>query len=82
LGDQIIIEETEDNVERIELRATHPDDGRPNSETFTSPVNTTNPLRRAPVRVYSDYDIAVARCFPVLTGLVGCLNIPAALTRC
>ncbi len=57
LGDQIVIGETQGNVERIELRATliRTYDGRivavPNSETFTSRVtnNTSSPIRCAKV---------------------------------
>lgn len=75
LGDQIVIGETEGNVERIELRATiiRTYDGRvvsvPNSETFTSRVtnNTASPIRRGTVEAYLGYDIdlrqaAIAMC--------------------
>ncbi|QOY95498.1 mechanosensitive ion channel family protein [Massilia sp. UMI-21] len=74
LGDQIIIGETEGSVERIELRATliRTYDGRvvsvPNAETFTSRVtnNTASPVRRASLRIYTDYDTDLQRCCAVL----------------
>ncbi len=64
LGDQIIIGDTEGNVERIELRATQlrTYDGVvvlvPNAEVFTSRIinNTANPVRRGNVIVFVDYD--------------------------
>lgn len=70
LGDQIIIGETEGSVERIELRATliRTYDGRvvsvPNAETFTSRVtnNTADPVRRAAIRIYVDYDTDLSCC--------------------
>lgn len=93
LGDQIIIGETEGSVERIELRATliRTYDGRvvsvPNAETFTSRVtnNTANPVRRAALRIYMDYDADLQRCCAVLleaAGTVGeVLPTPAPAVR-
>lgn len=79
LGDQIIIGDTEGTVERIELRATliRTYDGRmvsvPNAETFTSRVtnNTANPVRRAAIRMYADYDIDLSRYCAVLAEALG-----------
>lgn len=64
LGDQIVVGETEGNVERIELRATqlHTYDGRvvliPNAEVFTSRIinNTASPIRRSSVELFVGYD--------------------------
>lgn len=64
LGDQIIVGETEGNVERIELRATQlrTYDGRvvlvPNAEVFTSRIinNTAASIRRGSVELYLGYD--------------------------
>lgn len=64
LGDEIVVGETEGNVERIELRATHirTYGGRlvlvPNAEVFTSRVtnNTASPVRRASVTLYLGYE--------------------------
>lgn len=64
LGDQIIVGETEGNVERIELRATQlrTYDGRvvlvPNAEVFTSRIinNTAAPIRRGSAAVFLGYD--------------------------
>lgn len=68
IGDQIVIGETEGNVERIELRATQirttqirTYDGRvvlvPNAEVFTSRVtnNTAAPVRRGSVALFLGY---------------------------
>lgn len=64
LGDQIIVGETEGNVERIELRATQlrTYDGRvvlvPNAEVFTSRIinNTAASIRRGSVALFLGYD--------------------------
>jgi len=64
LGDQIIVGETEGNVERIDLRATQlrTYDGRvvlvPNAELFTSRIinNTASPVRRSRVSLAIGYD--------------------------
>lgn len=64
LGDEIVVGETEGNVERIELRATHirTYGGRlvlvPNADVFTSRVtnNTASPVRRASVSLHLGYD--------------------------
>jgi small conductance mechanosensitive channel len=64
LGDQIVVGETEGNVERIELRATQirTYDGRvvlvPNAEVFTSRItnNTAHPVRRGTVELFLGYD--------------------------
>lgn len=64
LGDQIIVGETEGNVERIDLRATQlrTYDGRvvlvPNAEVFTSRIinNTAAPIRRGSVALFMGYD--------------------------
>ena len=64
LGDQIVVGETEGNVERIELRATQirTYDGRvvlvPNAEVFTSRItnNTAQPVRRGSVELFLGYD--------------------------
>ncbi|MEX0267833.1 mechanosensitive ion channel family protein [Leptolyngbyaceae cyanobacterium UHCC 1019] len=64
LGDQIIVGETEGNVERIELRATQlrTYDGRvvlvPNAEVFTSRIinNTAASIRRGTVALFLGYD--------------------------
>lgn len=69
LGDEIVVGETEGNVERIELRATHirTYGGRlvlvPNSDLFTSRVtnNTASPVRRASVTLYLGYDADLRR---------------------
>ena len=65
LGDEIVVGDTEGNVERIELRATHirTYGGRlvlvPNAEVFTSRItnNTASPVRRAGVSLYLGYDV-------------------------
>lgn len=64
LNDQIIVGETEGNVERIDLRATQLKtyDGRtvlvPNAELFTSRIinNTASPVRRSRVSLPIGYD--------------------------
>jgi small conductance mechanosensitive channel len=64
LGDQIVVGETEGNVERIELRATQirTYDGRvvlvPNAEVFTSRItnNTAQPVRRGSVELFLGYN--------------------------
>lgn len=64
LGDQIVVGETEGNVEQIELRATQlrTYDGRvvlvPNAEVFTSRIinNTAAPIRRSSVELFIGYD--------------------------
>ena len=69
LGDEIMVGETEGNVERIELRATHirTYGGRlvlvPNAEVFTSRItnNTASPVRRAGVTLYLGYDVDLRR---------------------
>lgn len=69
LGDEIVVGETEGNVERIELRATHirTYGGRlvfvPNAEVFTSRItnNTASPVRRAGVTLYLGYEVDLRR---------------------
>lgn len=69
LGDEIVVGETEGNVERIELRATHirTYGGRlvlvPNAEVFTSRItnNTASPVRRASVALFLGYDADLRR---------------------
>jgi small-conductance mechanosensitive channel len=69
LGDQIIVGETEGNVERIQLRATEirTYDGRlvlvPNAEVFTARVtnNTASPVRRGSVQLFVGYEVEPAR---------------------
>lgn len=69
LGDEIVVGETEGNVERIELRATHirTYGGRlvlvPNAEVFTSRItnNTASPVRRGGVKLYLGYDVDLRR---------------------
>lgn len=69
LGDEIVVGETEGNVERIELRATHirTYGGRlvlvPNAEVFTSRItnNTASPVRRAAVAIHLGYDTDLRR---------------------
>lgn len=90
IGDQIVIGETEGNVERIELRATQirTYDGRvvlvPNAEVFTSRVtnNTANPVRRGRVTLYLGYDADLERALDVARtaaqGAEGVLDTPPA----
>lgn len=69
LGDEIVVGDTEGNVERIELRATHlrTYGGRlvlvPNAEVFTSRItnNTASPVRRAGVSLHLGYDVDLRR---------------------
>lgn len=93
LGDQIIVGETEGNVERIDLRATQlrTYDGRvvlvPNAELFTSRIinNTAFPVRRSRVSLAIGYDsdlqkvITVAREATQMTE--GVLADPPASVR-
>lgn len=80
LGDEIVVGETEGNVERIELRATHirTYGGRlvlvPNAEVFTSRVtnNTASPVRRASVSLHLGYETDLK--------LLGDVAVTAALT--
>lgn len=93
LGDQIVIGETEGNVERIELRATliRTYDGRmvsvPNSETFTSRVtnNTASPVRRGKVDMAVGYDTdlrnATALLLRAAHGVEGVLDDPPPSVR-
>jgi small conductance mechanosensitive channel len=74
LGDQIIVGDTEGNVERIELRATQirTYDGRvvlvPNAEVFTSRItnNTAAPIRRSSVTLFLGYDSDLPRAMMVM----------------
>jgi small conductance mechanosensitive channel len=93
MGDQIVIEQTEGTVERIELRATHirTYDGRlvlvPNGEVFTSRItnNTESPLRRASVGVYLGYQQDLARALSIILDAVkavpGVAQTPAPSMR-
>ncbi|MBW4685375.1 MAG: mechanosensitive ion channel family protein [Komarekiella atlantica HA4396-MV6] len=93
LGDQIIVGETEGNVERIELRATQlrTYDGRvvlvPNAELFTSRIvnNTAAPIRRGSVELFIGYDSDLQKAVTVLQNAtqatVGVLDKPAASVR-
>jgi small-conductance mechanosensitive channel len=75
LGDQIVVGETEGNVERIELRATQlrTYDGRvvlvPNAEVFTSRItnNTAAPIRRSSVTLFIGYDSDLQTAVTVMT---------------
>nr|WP_274381969.1 mechanosensitive ion channel family protein [Myxacorys almedinensis] len=74
LGDQIIVGETEGNVERIDLRATQlrTYDGRvvlvPNAEVFTSRIinNTAAPIRRGSVALFMGYDSDLPQAIDVI----------------
>lgn len=74
LGDQIVVGETEGNVERIELRATQlrTYDGRvvliPNAEVFTSRIinNTASPIRRSSIELFIGYDSDLQQVISVL----------------
>ncbi|BAZ71084.1 putative ion channel (plasmid) [Fischerella sp. NIES-4106] len=74
LGDQIVVGETEGNVERIELRATQlrTYDGRvvliPNAEVFTSRIinNTAAPIRRSSVELFIGYDSDLQQVVTIL----------------
>ena len=93
IGDQIVIEETEGTVERIELRATHirTYDGRlilvPNGQVFTSRItnNTESPLRRASVGVVFGYQQDLARALSIILDAVkavpGVAQTPAPSMR-
>lgn len=69
LGDEIVVGDTEGNVERIELRATHirTYGGRlvlvPNADVFTSRItnNTASPVRRGRVSLHLGYTVDVRR---------------------
>jgi len=75
LGDEIVVGETEGNVERIELRATQlrTYDGRvvlvPNAELFTSRItnNTAAPIRRSSVTLFIGYDSDLQTAVTVMT---------------
>jgi small-conductance mechanosensitive channel len=93
LGDQIIVGETEGNVERIELRATQlrTYDGRvvlvPNAEVFTSRIinNTADPIRRGSVALFIGYDSNLQKAIAVIQKAAqvtaGVLEEPAASVR-
>jgi small conductance mechanosensitive channel len=85
IGDQIVVGETEGNVERIDLRATHirTYDGRlilvPNGELFTSRVtnNTASPIRRASVTLPVRYDADLRKAAEVIISTV--MSTPGVL---
>lgn len=93
LGDQIIVGETEGNVERIDLRATQlrTYDGRvvlvPNAEVFTSRIinNTAAPIRRGSVALFMGYDSDLQKAIGVIQkasqATDGVLEDPAASVR-
>ncbi len=93
LGDQIIVGETEGNVERIDLRATQlrTYDGRvvllPNAELFTSGIinNTAAPIRRGSVSLFIGYDSDLQKAITVIQTATqvtdGVLAEPAASVR-
>lgn len=93
LGDQIIVGETEGNVERIDLRATQlrTYDGRvvlvPNADLFTSRIinNTAAPIRRGSVALFIGYDSNLQRVIAVIQKATqvtdGVLAEPAASVR-
>ncbi|NUN66763.1 mechanosensitive ion channel family protein (plasmid) [Pseudanabaena biceps] len=93
LGDQIIVGETEGNVERIELRATQlrTYDGRvvlvPNAELFTSRIinNTAASIRRGSVTLFIGYDSDLRTAIAVVREAVqatdGVLTEPIASIR-
>lgn len=93
LGDQIIVGETEGNVERIELRATQlrTYDGRvvlvPNAEVFTSRIinNTAAPIRRGSVALFIGYDSDLQKAIGIIQNAAqvtdGVLEEPAASVR-
>lgn len=93
LGDQIIVGETEGNVERIDLRATQlrTYDGRvvlvPNAEVFTSRIinNTAAPMRRGSVDLFIGYDSDLQSAIAVIQAATqvvdGVLAEPAASVR-
>ncbi len=75
LGDQIIVGDTEGDVERIELRATQirTYDGRlilvPNAQIFTSRVtnNTAAPMLRGAVLVFLHYSVDIGQAISTAT---------------
>lgn len=75
LGDQIIVGDTEGDVERIELRATQirTYDGRlilvPNAQIFTSRVtnNTAAPMLRGAVLVFLHYGVDIGQALSTAT---------------
>ncbi|PSB55947.1 mechanosensitive ion channel family protein [Chamaesiphon polymorphus] len=93
LGDQIIVGETEGNVERIDLRATQlrTYDGRvvlvPNAEVFTSRIvnNTAASTRRGSVTLFLGYDSDLPQAIDVVRAAVqatdGVLTEPAVSIR-
>lgn len=93
LGDEIVVGNTEGNVERIELRATHirTYGGRlvlvPNAELFTSRItnNTASPVRRASVTLYLGYDADLRHAAQVAVdaalGTAGVLAEPSPSVR-
>lgn len=93
LGDQIIVGDTEGNVERIELRATQirTYDGRivlvPNAEVFSSRItnNTAAPVRRSSVTLFIGYDSDLPKAATVIQEVAqataGVLPDPAASVR-
>jgi small-conductance mechanosensitive channel len=93
LGDQIIVGETEGNVERIELRATQlrTYDGRvvlvPNAEVFTSRIinNTAASVRRGSVTLFLGYDSDLQTAIAVIQKAAeatdGVLEEPAVSVR-
>lgn len=93
LGDQIIVGETEGNVERIDLRATQlrTYDGRvvlvPNAEVFTSRIinNTAAPIRRGSVALFIGYDSDLQKAIGVIQKAAqatnGVLEEPAPSVR-
>lgn len=93
LGDQIIVGETEGNVERIELRATQlrTYDGRvvlvPNAEVFTSLIinNTAAPIRRGSAALFIGYDSDLQKALTVVRDAAqtaeGVLEEPAVSVR-
>lgn len=74
LGDQIVVGDTEGNVERIDLRATQirTYDGRvvlvPNAELFTSRItnNTASPIRQATVEIAVGHHLDLTRALAVI----------------
>lgn len=93
IGDQIVVGETEGNVERIELRATQirTYGGRlvlvPNAELFTSRVtnNTASPVRRTSVRIFLGYGADLRRALTAARsaaqGAEGVLEEPPVSVR-
>jgi small-conductance mechanosensitive channel len=93
LGDEIVIGDTEGNVERIELRATQlrTYDGVvvlvPNAEVFTSRIinKTATPVRRGNVTVFVEYDRDLQEVVTTVCNAVqttgGVMPKPAVLVR-